>query len=167
MTESVFPWQRVAKDLQAKYQLGESQTTALSNELATALNQGVIPARDSLGVTTDDFEPSMLLSSDNSAVHVWRDDVNEWLKSRHPFEWVLQNTSGTRQQVQEQLIIDELQRMGYKPCAIPKYRPGHKGIKAAVKKVLVSHREFHGTTTFDKAWDRLRNTGKIADSQEL
>ena len=56
---------------------------------------------------------------------------------------------------QEQAILSKLVELSYNPKALPKNSPGKSGVPAICKKALSDSPLFAGTTTFDKAWERL------------
>jgi len=161
VTEGIFPWHRVASDLQTRYKLDDPHTVELATELATVLLQGGTCARHSDG-TAGEVEPSMVVRLGKSAGHVRVDDVNEWLKPRYPFEWEPTNNRGRKLLVQEKLILDELRANRCNPLQLPKDRIGCPGIKSKVRNALASCEEFSATTSFKKAWERLMSDGRIA-----
>lgn len=62
-----------------------------------------------------------------------------------------------QQPFQEQEILRVIRGLGHDPKALPDRVPGKGGVKAEVRRQL----NWTGTTTFDKAWDRLRASGEI------
>lgn len=68
------------------------------------------------------------------------------------------------QRAQEDAILGAIIGLGYTPDALPSQLPGKSGVKAEVRKILRSHPLFkEKSTVFDKAWERLREFGDIAD----
>ena len=68
------------------------------------------------------------------------------------------------QRAQEDAILGAISDLGYTPDALPSQLPGKSGVKAEVRKKLKSHPLFkEKSTVFDKAWERLREFGDIAD----
>lgn len=65
---------------------------------------------------------------------------------------------------QEQVILTKIEELGYDSKALPKPPPGKSGVRAEVRKALSDSSLFNGVTTFDKAWQRLRDFGEIAES---
>jgi len=45
--------------------------------------------------------------------------------------------------------------------ALPRNEPGKPGVKAVVRAALQASSLFEGSTTFDKAWERLIKDGRI------
>lgn len=68
-----------------------------------------------------------------------------------------------RQQCQEQEVLQALRELGYDPLALPELKPPRSGPKAAARKKLGSTGMWAGARVFDKAWERLRKSGQIAD----
>ena len=68
-----------------------------------------------------------------------------------------------RQDVQETTILRTLVELGYDPRALPKPLAGRPGPKAAAKKRIGTKGVWSWKTVFDKAWNRLRSNGQIAD----
>ncbi|MBR7918797.1 hypothetical protein KDX16_23685 [Burkholderia vietnamiensis] len=66
-----------------------------------------------------------------------------------------------QQAFQEQEILRVLAELGHDPLNLPKSPAGQPGIKAEVRKIL----NWQGSTTFDKAWERLRRTKELADAR--
>lgn len=74
-----------------------------------------------------------------------------------------------RGEAQEQAILAALRKMGYSPQALPKRQQGKAGPKAQVREVLrgeqdsEQHAGFSSDGIFNKAWERLRSRGEIAE----
>jgi hypothetical protein len=68
-----------------------------------------------------------------------------------------------RQHAQEQAIKRLIREAGHDPLQLPMNEPGKPGIKAKVRKALQSDPIFTGAKVFEKAWERLRNGGEIAN----
>ncbi|WP_322073546.1 hypothetical protein [Burkholderia cepacia] len=69
-----------------------------------------------------------------------------------------------KQSAQEDAILKELERQGYRATALPKGAKGRPGPKSAVRQVLTSNRKlFPSEKTFNLAWDRLRQRHDICD----
>ena len=64
-----------------------------------------------------------------------------------------------RQRFQETEILRVINELGYTATALPKNKSGKPGVKAAVREKLT-----FSVTIFNKAWDRLRAQGEIADA---
>ncbi len=69
-----------------------------------------------------------------------------------------------RQQAQEEIIIQRIQDAGFNPKALPKVPPGTPGVKSQIRSALKGHELFVGDKVFEKAWERLRGNGDIADA---
>lgn len=65
---------------------------------------------------------------------------------------------------QENAILEQIKALGHDPKKLPAYVRGTSGVKAAVKKALDSSGLFSATTAYNKAWERLRKEGAIADT---
>lgn len=72
--------------------------------------------------------------------------------------------------IQEQKILQALRGLGYEPAALPPYKPGNGNwIKSEVWALLCDSRKqnernfFVSETVFKKAWNRLRQAGKIRE----
>lgn len=114
------------------------------------------------------------------------DDLNAWLSENEPrIDWRFPNphqlsrSSSTkslvesetlekngagplqRQRFQEQVIIRALNDLGHDPQAIPKWKAGERGVKSAIREALKAHN--WSDKVFDKAWQRLRDDGAIAE----
>jgi hypothetical protein len=68
-----------------------------------------------------------------------------------------------KQRDQEEAILQEIQNLGFDPQKLPKPEPGKAGVKASVKKKLEGNSLFTSAKIFDKAWERLRGFGEIAE----
>jgi hypothetical protein len=68
-----------------------------------------------------------------------------------------------RQQAQEQTILNTLHGLGYTPRAMPKSEAYKPGVKSEVRAAIGSEGMWHSPRVFDKAWERLRERGEIAD----
>lgn len=64
---------------------------------------------------------------------------------------------------QDAAILAALKKLGYMPASLPKRQPGKPWVKSAVKSALGNKGIWAPTTVFDKAWDRLRTSGAIAE----
>lgn len=69
-----------------------------------------------------------------------------------------------KQPAQERRILELLKAQGHDPLALPKRNPGTRGAKAEVKAMALRENQLFSDKSFDKAWDRLRGHGDIADS---
>lgn len=68
-----------------------------------------------------------------------------------------------RQHAQEQVIMRLIREAGHDPLRLPMNKPGKPGIKFHVRNLLMRDPIFTGSNVFDKAWERLRSRGEIAD----
>lgn len=68
-----------------------------------------------------------------------------------------------RTAAQDAAILAAIQQAGYDPVTLPKNAPGKPGVRAAIRQTLKESLLFTGATVFDKAWERLRKRGEIAD----
>jgi hypothetical protein len=68
----------------------------------------------------------------------------------------------TRLRDQEDAILEEIRSQELDPMALPPFRSGHPGVKADIRESLKNSPLFEGTTTFDKAWERLLKDRCIA-----
>jgi len=67
--------------------------------------------------------------------------------------------------VQDAEILRAIERAGYDPKRLPKNEPGKPGVKKVVRDVLKKQPPFKDSVkVFDHAWDRLRQSGDIADA---
>lgn len=67
--------------------------------------------------------------------------------------------------VQDAEILRAIERAGYDPKRLPKNEPGKPGVKKAVRDVLKKQPPFKDSVkVFDHAWERLRQSGDIADA---
>jgi len=73
----------------------------------------------------------------------------------------------SKQRKQENVILAHLRQEGWNPGALPKNRSGKPGVKMAVRLALLQHRAlFRSLKTFNLAWERLRQSGQIADQTQ-
>lgn len=68
-----------------------------------------------------------------------------------------------RSTAQELAILDAIRQLGHDPMRLPKNEPGKPGIKKQVSDALKRSPMFTGSTVFNKAWERMRRAGDIAD----
>ena len=108
----------------------------------------------------------------NLRIHSW---IGEWEECMHALqaETISQATPQRaegapsapvqRSAAQEAAIIATIRSAGHDPLTLPVNEPGKPGVKAVIRKALNSDSLFVGTKVFDKAWERLRRQGDIAD----
>lgn len=72
-----------------------------------------------------------------------------------------------RAAAQEKAILSALQSLGYDPVRVPKWSPGRLGVKGATRAALVGKHPLFlkGSRVFEKAWERLRKSGDVADQR--
>jgi hypothetical protein len=64
---------------------------------------------------------------------------------------------------QEEVILNEIKKLGYDPKKLPEIQSGKSGVKAVVKGSLQKHTLFEKkSTVFDKAWERLSGGKEIS-----
>lgn len=68
-----------------------------------------------------------------------------------------------KQRRQEQRILELLKAQGYAPLSLPKKEAGTRGAKAEIKKLALPEVSLFSDKSFDKAWERLRGYGDVAD----
>lgn len=92
--------------------------------------------------------------------------VNELINSCNPSTTKEVQPKFEKKQVrQERLILETVKELGYDSQKLPKYSPGKAGVRNKVKNEVTSaHKSdfVKGSTVFDKAWDRLLKSGKVA-----
>jgi hypothetical protein len=109
--------------------------------------------------------------------YVFTKDLNAWLKDvenvphimlREEAELLREEAQPLRppqtQTAQEDAILQKLSQLGYEPKALPKPKAGLAGVKAKVRRELGSGALFQSANVFDKAWERLRASGRIGDA---
>jgi hypothetical protein len=66
---------------------------------------------------------------------------------------------------QETAILNAIKTQGYVALSLPKNEPGMGGVKKLIRDATASNGLFlSGSTVFNKAWERLRKSGEIADA---
>lgn len=65
---------------------------------------------------------------------------------------------------QEKAILDAIKQLGYDPLLLPRRKCGHPWVKSEVRQLIASDSELFESTSFDKAWERLRKNREIGDS---
>ena len=107
-------------------------------------------------------------------------DVNAWLeKQGAPYRWSVarpemkpEPQAATpapakplqRGSAQDAMILTAIRKAGHNPLALPVNEPGKAGVKAEIRNALRNEKLLTGSTVFDKAWERLRKQGDIADT---
>lgn len=69
----------------------------------------------------------------------------------------------------EKEILRVIAKLGHVATSLPASKNGTGTVKATVKLELetTNNAKWSGTTVFDKAWDRLRGTGRVAEAGSL
>jgi len=75
----------------------------------------------------------------------------------------LQRKPRTKMLDQEDAILAEIVRLEHDPESLPKNQAGKDGVKAEVCSALDGKVPFEATTSFTKAWERLRKDGRIRE----
>lgn len=70
-----------------------------------------------------------------------------------------------RTAAQEEAILAMLRSQGINPMMMPKRKPGVSGIKSEIRKALGTGGLWTTPRIFEKAWERLRDRGEIADER--
>lgn len=71
-----------------------------------------------------------------------------------------------RSSAQDSMILTAILKAGHTPLSLPVNEPGKAGVKAEIRNALRNEKLFTGSTVFDKAWERLRKQGDIADTDQ-
>ncbi len=101
-------------------------------------------------------EKPLIVSRD--LLFVRQDDLIEWIATMTP-----QNAdTPPALRTQEQAILAKLKELGYDPKALPPVKNGKPGVRAECRKALKDSPLFEGSTTFNKAWERLSQFDEIA-----
>ncbi len=142
--------------------------TRLAAELWMALLSGQIVARSVNGNPISKPLGNMDFMGINKP-YVIVQDVNKWLKSKGYFQqWTpsIKNVPGkhsSRGYEQEVTILNAIHLLGFDPKAMPINKGGTSGAKSKVRHFLAAQKLFEGSTTFEKAWERLRSNKNIID----
>ncbi|MDP3609446.1 MAG: hypothetical protein U1D41_14555 [Nitrosomonas sp.] len=68
-----------------------------------------------------------------------------------------------KSQEQEEAILVEIKKLGHDPKSLPRIVSGKGGVKSQIREILENTSLFLSRRIFDKAWERLRDSRKIAD----
>jgi hypothetical protein len=158
----LYSYAQAVEDIARDFSLSEEARTSLLLDMAGAIRSGALIVRKwetgaPYPVRRDEENPS-------SFVRV--SDVNAWLREHDiPFIWnpAKAKVAQSRQVVQEQVILGVLSKLNVNCQQLPKSSPGKSGIKAEVRKIIGSNGMWSSQGVFDKAWERLRNSGQLAD----
>ena len=69
-----------------------------------------------------------------------------------------------RSAAQDAVILAAIRSAGHNPQMLPVNESGKPGVKATIRTALGGEALFVGATVFEKAWDRLRRQGDIANN---
>lgn len=69
-----------------------------------------------------------------------------------------------RQIAQEERILELIKAGGHDALKLPSPEPGKKGIKSSIKKQALSEPSMFSANSFDKAWQRVRDDGKLNEA---
>ena len=86
---------------------------------------------------------------------VWMAETQPEAESAKPIQ---------RAEAQDTTIRRAIKQAGHNPLFLPRNKAGKPGVKAAIRKSLKDNSLFIGATVFDRAWERLRKSGDLADS---
>lgn len=67
-----------------------------------------------------------------------------------------------KQRVQESRILELLKDQGYEPLKLSQRKPGKPGPKAEIRTLALNEPALFTKSSFEKAWERLRNDGAVA-----
>jgi hypothetical protein len=70
-----------------------------------------------------------------------------------------------RAAAQDRLILEAIKELGYDHDGLPKNDPGNSGVKFEVRAKLKTEPAFAASTSFNRAWQRLRDRGEISENQ--
>ena len=70
-----------------------------------------------------------------------------------------------KQRAQENRILALLNAQGYNPLLLPSMVSGKSGIKAKIRRLALVERTLFTAKTFDTAWQRVRDDGRISDGR--
>lgn len=70
-----------------------------------------------------------------------------------------------KQRAQEVRILELLAMQGHDPLKLAQRAPGKPGPKAEIRTLAMTEPAFFTTSSFDKAWERLRSDGAVAGAE--
>lgn len=174
----LFMYQQAAREIADAEDWNDERLVALEAEMLRAINDHALPVRDrSTGMEAkhDAWDALKLVTVD---------DVNEWLeRKRVPYRWKLQRSvsqpqaalgvaerarggvAPPKQRTQENRIVELLTAQGYNPLTLPSRVPGKPGPKAEIKKLALLEPALFTAKTFDTAWQRARDDGRISGGE--
>lgn len=150
-------------------ELHEQLLSQLATDLWKALLAGEIVARSANGNPLTSPLGVMHFSGAKRP-YVAVKDINDWLAKKGYFQkWIpgiknLPSKYGTKGYQQEAAILAVMSQSGLDPKKLPPNKGGTNGSKAKLRHALAANPLFAGSTTFDKAWERLRAAGVVRDA---
>lgn len=132
-------------DSDATEKVGETQITISSLDLWAREKYGIYILTDAL--TINKPEQQELSSAAQKSL----------VGNKHPAK------KQPKLQAQQDAILNEIVKLKYDPKSLPKFMSNKPGVKSEVNHILNGKGLFTGKTVFDKAWERLRKYGDIAD----
>ena len=188
--KGVFMYQLAASQIAEAEGWSDSQMEALEAEMRWAILNGLLPQRSrKTGMVIDpDVREKLMLVTVND-VNKWLekklkdDDVKYQWKLQsfatqpqpQPMPSPAQNAADPtlvmaatgapplKQRSQEARILELLKAQGYDPKNLSIRIQGKPGSKAKIRKLALTEAKLFTSSSFDKAWERLRNAGEIAD----
>lgn len=94
-----------------------------------------------------------------------RATVEFWYASKTASQSSTAYVAAPKQITQEQRIIELLKDQGHNPRLLPKRDAGKRGAKAEIRSLALHDPALFSKSSFNKAWDRLRAQGEVADSR--
>lgn len=70
-----------------------------------------------------------------------------------------------KQRAQEERILELIREAGHSPTELPPWEPKKDGAKAEVRRLALKERALFTSKSYDLAWQRLRDDGRIADKR--
>lgn len=89
-------------------------------------------------------------------LYVKRLEIEELLAASQPEQKPYKRRDEYKQPQREELILDQIIKLGYSPTKLPRRDSGKTGIKAKVRKLLDGQGVFEAPSAFNEAWKRLR-----------
>ena len=144
--------------------------TAVSELIWKSLVDGSLPGYRANGQLMEQGE----INPDDvtlSGVCVEPSSVNTLLKAKGHLEvWqpnapkLARGRGMPAQRAQEEEVLNVLRTLGHDPMQLPQRTLGKPGVKAAVRNAIGRAGAWAGATVFDKTWERLRQSGQIAEA---
>ena len=185
-----YPYTDAAQDIAHAHGWSDVRRDELEGRMWNAIKAGLLPTYDyKTGLRHENGAPErdlfFLVKSDDvnawlgsmgvthrwlppDAVHAPADafidigDAPEAMSEANVALRPMQEAPMQRSQAQDTEILKLLSNKGYEPLELPPYRPGVAGVKAEIKSALGNKGMWSGATVFDKAWERLSGSGRIA-----